>query len=446
MKTATAIMALLMTTAVHAQKPTTLTFAVQDKTTEPVELMCEDLDTLIALDSNGKASFKMPLSEPKYAVIRYKFKTSTIYLEPKKKLDITWDMTPAALVVDFKGKNADKNLLINGKELQGPVMGDFGKQESELLEILEDYEAKDLDILKSKNFDATFTSKDTRRIQFWIYGMLCQYASTRVCSEDTYTKLESLVSQEDWLMQLKSYTNFMLGAVTVLANRGQAADEVKPLQRTMNCLNYILANIKSTGIRDFLIGTYAIEQVANNGVKGAEGVKDIVEKNVTDKEILQAFEAAYEKASSTSQGVPSPDFKAVDINGKEYSLESFKGCVLYIDLWATWCGPCKEEAPNFKKMADMFVGSNLRFVSLSIDKDKSRWEQFVKDNVPAPAEGEECNTAQLWIGPDSQFLKDYEVDGIPRFIIIDKEGIIVNPNAPRPSDPQAIEAVGSLAE
>lgn len=442
MKIMTTLLCIFTALSVHAQKPTKIEFSVQDKTFEPIQFSCEEVDTTLALTTDGKAELTMNLTEPKYAVVRYKFKTSTIYIEPKKPLKVSWDMTPSALVIAFEGKSAPKNNLINTRELQGPVMGDFGKQEEDLLETLDDYEAKDFDILKSKKFDKTFVEKDKQRIKYWINGMLGQYASTRVCSEDVYSRLEALTSQDEWLMQLSSYTNFMISAVTVLANRGTAASEVEPLKRTLNNLNYVLQHFTSKPIKEFLIGTYAIEHVVNSGVKGAEPIKDIVEKHVTDSEILAAFGEAYAKAATTSEGVLSPDFTMVDMEGKEYNLASFKGCIMYIDLWATWCGPCKAEIPHLKKLAEMFQGSNIRFVSMSIDKDKAKWEAFLKAKEGA----EPKNCVQLYAGDKHKWLDDYEVNGIPRFIILDKEGRIVDANAPRPSEDKIIEILGNMAE
>ena len=94
-------------------------------------------------------------------------------------------------------------------------------------------------------------------------------------------------------------------------------------------------------------------------------------------------------------------------------------------MWATWCGPCQKELPFLKKLEEKYTGRNIAFVGLSIDADKAKWEARVKS-------GELCGT-QLYIGKGSRFQADYRISGIPRFILLDPNGRIINPDMTRPS-------------
>lgn len=94
-------------------------------------------------------------------------------------------------------------------------------------------------------------------------------------------------------------------------------------------------------------------------------------------------------------------------------------------MWATWCGPCQKELPFLKKLAEKYEGRNITFLGLSIDADKAKWEARVKS-------GALCGT-QLHIGKGSKFQADYRISGIPRFILLDPNGRIVNPDMTRPS-------------
>ena len=108
---------------------------------------------------------------------------------------------------------------------------------------------------------------------------------------------------------------------------------------------------------------------------------------------------------------------------------------MYVDVWATWCGPCKAEIPYLKEVEEEFKEENIAFVSISIDreKDHEKWENMVAE--------ETLGGIQLFADKDweSQFVKDYYISGIPRFILIDPEGKIVSPDAPRPSNPKLKE-------
>ena len=79
------------------------------------------------------------------------------------------------------------------------------------------------------------------------------------------------------------------------------------------------------------------------------------------------------------EGDQAPTFKYLDINGKEVSLSDLKGKYVYIDIWATWCGPCTGELPHLKELEKKMHGKKIVFVSISCDKDKAAWEKMVKE-------------------------------------------------------------------
>ena len=128
------------------------------------------------------------------------------------------------------------------------------------------------------------------------------------------------------------------------------------------------------------------------------------------------------------QGNPAPEWKSKDKNGKEVSLESLKGNVVYIDVWASWCQPCIVEIPYMKDLQGKFEKENISFVSISIDQKEDAWFKTVKEKQ---LKGIQLIADKTW---SEKILKDYNINGIPRFILIDKNGIIINVNAPRPSD------------
>jgi len=431
------LLSIVMLTACQ-KKEVTVNITVKDKTIEEVSFYLTDTDTTVTVSPEGTATLTLPVKEAQYGMAQYKWKKSPVYFEPGKDLNITWDMTPSALTISFEGKNADKNNFINGKEMSGPVMGDFGRQEDELLERLAEYQTEDFKILEAKGFDKAFTEKEKTRVTYWIYGMLWQYAGSKECSDATYEKLQSLIQENDWLIQLSEYTNFMSGSISLLANRGEEAANARAVDRAVNNMKYVIKNLKGQKIRDYLLGMYAISYVSEKGVNHTGPLKTLLEENVTDKEILDAFDKAYTNGASLAKGNSSPDFKMTSIDGKEYTLADFKDRVVYIDIWATWCAPCQGELPHLKNLEEMFKGTNICFVSMSVDKEKEKWEKQVKE--------EKLGGIQLYAGPESEFCKEYKIQGIPHFILIDKEGKIVEANMTRPSEEKTIETLGMLAE
>ena len=119
------------------------------------------------------------------------------------------------------------------------------------------------------------------------------------------------------------------------------------------------------------------------------------------------------------------DFSYPDIDGKVHSLSDYKGKVVVVDVWATWCGPCVKEMPFFKKLKDEFEGKEVVFMGVSVDENKFKWEAYMKKQG--------LTGVQLW--GNSGIRKSYQIKGIPRFMLFDKAGKIITVEAPRPSDP-----------
>ncbi len=139
-------------------------------------------------------------------------------------------------------------------------------------------------------------------------------------------------------------------------------------------------------------------------------------------------------------GSASPSFNYDNYAGGKTKLEDFKGKYVYIDVWATWCGPCRAEIPFLKKVEEKYQGKNIAFVSISIDnlKDLDKWKTMIKEK--------ELGGVQVIADNDwnSQFVKDYKITGIPRFILIDPSGNIVKADASRPSSPALQEQLDKL--
>jgi thiol-disulfide isomerase/thioredoxin len=153
--------------------------------------------------------------------------------------------------------------------------------------------------------------------------------------------------------------------------------------------------------------------------------------------------------SNFPRGSASPIFTDYEnFTGRNTSLNDLKGKYVYIDIWATWCGPCKAEIPSLKKLEKQYENNNIQFVSISVDEGRGYkgnaaeaykgWKRMVKDK--------ELGGIQLLAdnGFNSTFMRAYKINSIPRFILIDPEGNIVNADAPRPSNPQLIELFKNL--
>ena len=130
------------------------------------------------------------------------------------------------------------------------------------------------------------------------------------------------------------------------------------------------------------------------------------------------------------------NFLFKDIKGNDIDLANYKGKFVYIDVWATWCKPCKEEYVFLKKLEKYFSNTDkLEIISISLDRDHEKWKNYIIDNA---TEG-----TQLYSGDKTDFGKFYDIGALPRFIFLNPEGKIINPDEIRPSNPETLKKIES---
>lgn len=129
------------------------------------------------------------------------------------------------------------------------------------------------------------------------------------------------------------------------------------------------------------------------------------------------------------RGRPAPGFALKDQKGNTVSLDSFKGKVVYMDIWASWCAPCIMQINRAKALRDHFRGEeDLVFLYISIDQDTVRWKRFLEERE---VDGIHLISPK---GEDGEILEKYNVPSIPRFVLIDKDGNIADFHAKPPSN------------
>ena len=138
------------------------------------------------------------------------------------------------------------------------------------------------------------------------------------------------------------------------------------------------------------------------------------------KKDIASFEAQMQKTSRLAPGTVAPDFTLTTPEGKPLTLSSFRGKVVLVDFWASWCGPCREENPNVVAMYKKFHNKGLEIYSVSLDDDKDKWLGAIK------ADGLVWNHASDLLGWKNQAAQLYGVDAIPFTLLLDKEGKIID--------------------
>lgn len=130
--------------------------------------------------------------------------------------------------------------------------------------------------------------------------------------------------------------------------------------------------------------------------------------------------------NSMRTGQKAPAFAATDLSNKKVSFDDLKGKFIVIDVWATWCGPCRYESPIFESLSQKYKEYPIHFLSISVDQQRDVWVKYLEKNP--------SKTLQWHASDKTAFGKVFGITGIPRFMLLDKDGRMINNQVPEPSN------------
>ncbi|WP_298535439.1 thioredoxin-like domain-containing protein [uncultured Algibacter sp.] len=281
-----------------------------------------------------------------------------------------------------------------------------------------------------------FVKNEKRNIRYFYLKSLMDYEG----AHRYFTKNESFQTSDDFLKEFVAfdYSNeedyvFSDNYKRIVSNH--FVEESRKLAEKDSLTND-LAFVKITSTnKSEVIKNDLLFEFANFNMSYSSDIKvfyDTFMANSTNQDNNEIITEKYKKLTALAKGNVSPKFENYEnYKGGTTSLVDLKGKYVYVDVWATWCGPCIREIPALKEIEKQYHGKNIEFVSVSIDKltDHDKWTAMVADKALS---GTQLMADNDW---NSNFVKEYQIQGIPRFILIDPEGKIVDHNAPRPSDP-----------
>ncbi len=131
-------------------------------------------------------------------------------------------------------------------------------------------------------------------------------------------------------------------------------------------------------------------------------------------EYTEALQAELNKLSMLKPGQPAPDFTLHDLDGQSVSLSQFKGKVVLLDFWASWCGPCIADLGTLRKIKEQVAAQPVVFLNISLDANEAAWKQAIAKHE---IKGVHVRSEQV--------AQAYNVSGIPRYYLVDSQGLIV---------------------
>lgn len=417
----------------HAADGITVKFDVKNPVLTNVVLVYHMSVNEFAL-TDGKATVQLDGMDALYANVYYGEKFKVVYLQKGDEMNISFDAHDFDNTFAVKGGNEKAVDYLNKIQLTALPNEAYAQPWSEFKAAVDKKMASMKRLLKARKFaaDDKFLKMEEGRITYFYANMMLMYPvshtyltqdTTMVLGKEYYDAIRQYVKEDEDLADIDEYRNFMIETAHIFDEAGKDIRQYYP--KVLAEMSYIGENIQSDKVRESLIHFLAFTYVEGNGVENITDLQNLYYTYVTSPRLNAIFKQACAKWDKAAVGGPSPMFKGVDVNGKEMTLRDFRGKYVYIDMWATWCGPCQKELPFLKKLEEKYKGRNIVFVGLSIDQDKAKWTDRVKSGA--------LSGTQLYIGKGTKFQSDYRISGIPRFILLDPNGRIVNPDMTRPS-------------
>lgn len=201
-------------------------------------------------------------------------------------------------------------------------------------------------------------------------------------------------------------------------------------------MNLILA-AKNNLLNKMVVYPWYKIQIRFQGMtRELKGFYPAMKASFKDPEDVKFWAAHYQTHESIMEGNPAPDFALTDDKGKIVRLSDFKGKMVVIDVWGTWCGPCKQEMPYFHKLVDDLTDStDIVFMTIAMEAEGDEaWDQYLIDHKM----GKTVNLKYLSKqgGEDFVFFREkYGLDSFPRYMAIDRKGNFISPLMGFPSNP-----------
>ncbi|MGY8934242.1 MAG: TlpA family protein disulfide reductase [Flavobacteriales bacterium] len=433
-------------------KPTHVIFtgSIENSNSNSAKISGNGFEKVIEITENGSFSDTLKIDKEGYYSLRIGRESTPVYLIQGANVGLTLNTKEFDESLVYTGDIAAENNYLAAKYLLSEKEMAFDKvyslPEDEFIIELNKINSSYSDLLNSSTeVTKGFIKNETKELEYAHINNIENYEEYyQYLTKDTSFKAsESLYNSykefnfadTDAFENSSAYKTLLTSYYARIAKDAFSNSDKDIALAYLETVDHKFPN---GAIKDELMFNYLrYGMKANNNL---EDVYNLYKASNQNTENLSEVTNSYKTLSNLRPGKASPSFDYENFKGGKTSLEDLKGKVVYVDVWATWCGPCLREIPALKILEADYHNKNIAFVSLSIDekKDYNKWRTMITEK--------NLDGIQLMADNDwkSKFVIDYGIKGIPRFIIIDTKGNIVNSDAPRPSNPDIRKAFDEL--
>lgn len=403
-----------------------------------------DIDTIF-VGADGSFSYKTFMEKPGYFTFFVGRNQMSIYMKPGDSLMFDGD------IMRFEDAKFSGNSVVYNNYLRSfaRTQSEFGNMmqflftqpEKEAVAAMDSLRTEQMNNLLEieKNFkrvDKNFIETEKNRIKyFWglshvMYPLYFNYYNSPNKFEpspeyDNY--LAELNINDSSLISLPEYRQFVHNYLSSKTNsyfEDSAISDANP-SFTVYQLEKIKELFTDPAVRSYLSYRVLRDHVMYDGIKDYDLIWPLFEDLCKNDSFKKEITDEIRKWDYLRPGSPAKDFAGVTIKGDSVHLSDFKGKYVYVDVWATWCKPCLGEIPDLTRIEEEMKDNNIVFISASVDRDKSEWEKMMNER--------EMHGVQIYVGNSRALSEFYMIKGIPRFMLFDRDGNILEVSAERPS-------------
>jgi len=399
-------------------------------------------------DANGSFTHAIPdlTKISNYYILSGEQDYMPFKVAPGMKLDITFDAAAFKSSLRFAGTGADiNNYLVAKSNATGQMNYDVYKLDPVPFQAAQDsiLNVQKALLGETKKADANdpfWTTEEAEVLFTWANNLMMfeSYHAYFAQQEGYKAPVEFFSFQKDLDINNPAYVNsnaFKSYVSSVVRTAAQAkiaemkkADSSLAVNSSMVNLETAVEMIKSPVVLDNFLFDDISGQVQWKEIADVQESIDFFLARCKDTSLVNKLNATVAEWKLLGQGQPAFEFSGKDAQGNTVKLSDFKGKLVYVDVWATWCGPCKYEIPYLDTLETDYHGKNIVFISYSIDEDHDAWLKFVPEHK---LQGVQIIGEKAW---ESALCKNYKIMGVPTFMLFDTEGKIVSVKMTRPSD------------